>query len=70
MASMGRYGNGNGAYDRSFYLQLWSAPRYIIRDLKSVRSKLMGPLLQINMNAHVSTTVASLLRIIIFENCK
>lgn len=58
---MGRYGNGNGAYDQAMYDQLWNEIEYFLRDLRTAgRLRIHDPRPQITMGTHTHTTVQTL----------
>jgi len=42
-SSFGRYSGGNGLFDRAIYNHIFTAPQFIERDIKSVRTKIENP---------------------------
>jgi len=50
--SIGKYGGGNGSYERGIYLTLWSALSELERDLKNDRTKVYNPRFQLCLNTH------------------
>jgi len=63
LGSLGRYSSGTGAasYDRSIYLSLWGALDSYERDLKSERTRIDNPRLNLSVNGH-PTQFINLLR--------
>jgi hypothetical protein len=59
--SLGRYSGGGTAFDKSVYNTLWGAPRNIKRDLKTGRSVIIDPRLQLTVCTHPQYIIASLL---------
>ncbi len=43
LASFGRYSGGNGSFDRAIYNTIYTAPQFIERDVKNVRTKIENP---------------------------
>ncbi len=43
LSSFGRYSGGNGLFDRAIYNTIFTAPKFIERDVKSVRTKIENP---------------------------
>lgn len=56
LGSFGRY-NGGSSYDRSIFLELYNAPNFYNRDLKSARTRLVNPRLNLCLLGHPSTFI-------------
>ncbi len=52
MAAFSRYGGGNSLYDRSLYNTIFSAPKFLDRDIKQTRTKLEEPRFHICLLGH------------------
>ena len=60
LTSLGRYNNGNGAYEKSVLNTIWGCPPFYIRDVSGRRSRMIRPLLNLSMCAHAMQIVSLL----------